>query len=83
MSMGRKRSLQLLVMQNGGQPGQVAINPAMVTHVRSASGPFTDIHFGEHKVTVAGTFEQVVARLTGEPEPTLAKAEIRNMLPLR
>lgn len=55
-------------MKKGGEPGQVAINPDKVTHVRTASGPFTDIYFGDHKIAVEGTFAQVVARLTGQPE---------------
>ena len=55
-------------MKKGGEPGEVAINPDLVTHVRTASGPFTDIYFGEHRVAVEGTFAQVVARLTGHAE---------------
>ncbi len=55
-------------MKKGGEPGNVAINPDKVTHVRSASGPFTDIYFGEHRVAVEGSFAQIVARLTGYPE---------------
>ena len=60
--------MKLIVMKKGGEPGQVAINPDKVTHVRTASGPFTDIYFGEHRVAVEGTFAQVVARLTGQAE---------------
>lgn len=55
-------------MKKGGEPGEVAINPDRVTHVRTASGPFTDIYFGEHRVAVEGTFAQVVARLTSSSE---------------
>ena len=58
--------MTLVVMKRGGQPGNIAINPELVTYVRSSSGPFTDIHFGEHHVSVEGSFEQVVARLTGQ-----------------
>ena len=58
--------MALVVMKRGGQPGNIAINPDLVTYVRSASGPFTDIHFGEHHVSVEGSFEQVVAKLSGE-----------------
>jgi hypothetical protein len=58
----------LIVMKRGGQPGTIAINPDLVTYVRSAAGPFTDIHFGEHHVSVEGSFEVVVARLTGDWE---------------
>ncbi|MEA3064599.1 MAG: hypothetical protein QOJ27_1045 [Sphingomonadales bacterium] len=60
--------MKLIVMKKGGEPGEVAINPDRVTHVRTASGPFTDIYFGEYRVAVEGTFAQVVARLTGESE---------------
>ena len=69
--------VKLIVMKKGGEPGQVAINPDKVTHVRTASGPFTDIYFGEHRVAVEGTFSQVVARLTGQAEevdPAAAKS---------
>lgn len=58
--------MTLVVMKRGGQPGNIAVNPELVTYVRSSSGPFTDIHFGEHHVSVEGSFEQVVARLTGQ-----------------
>jgi hypothetical protein len=60
--------VKLIVMKKGGEPGEVAINPDRVTHVRTASGPFTDIYFGDHRVAVEGTFAQVVARLTGQAE---------------
>ncbi len=60
--------MKLIIMKKGGEPGNVAINPDRVTHVRTASGPFTDIYFGEHRVAVEGTFAQVVARLNGESE---------------
>jgi hypothetical protein len=53
-------------MKRGGQPGNIAINPDRVTYVRSSLGPFTDIYFGEHHVSVEGSFEQVVAKLTGQ-----------------
>jgi hypothetical protein len=52
-------------MKRGGQPGKIAINTDLVTYVRSAPGPFTDIHFGEHQVSVEGSFEQVLHRLGG------------------
>ncbi len=66
--------MKLIVMKKGGEPGHVAINPDKVTHVRTASGPFTDIYFGEHRVAVEGTFSQVVARLTGQVEAPEAPA---------
>jgi len=69
------RTVKLIVMKKGGEPGQVAINPDKVTHVRTASGPFTDIYFGEHRVAVEGTFSQVVARLTGQAEETDSAAK--------
>ncbi len=59
--------MPLVLFKRGGQPGSIAINPERVTYVRSAAGPFTDIHFGEHHVSVDGTFEQVVAKLSGDP----------------
>lgn len=60
---------KLVVMRKGGG-GKVAINPDQVTHVRSAAGAFTDIFMGGQQVAVEGTFEEVVARLSGkEPQP--------------
>jgi len=53
---------RLIVMRKGGG-GKVAVNPELVTHVRSAAGAFTDIFFEGHQVAVEGTFEEVVARL--------------------
>jgi hypothetical protein len=51
-------------MRKGGG-GKVAVNPDLVTHVRSAAGAFTDIFFDGQQVAVEGTFEEVVARLSG------------------
>jgi hypothetical protein len=62
--------LAFVVMKRGGTPGKVAINTELVTYVRSAPGPFTDIHFGEHHVSVEGSFEQVLARLGAISEAT-------------
>jgi hypothetical protein len=53
----------LVIMKKGGG-GRVAINPEQVTHVRSATGAFTDVFFEGHQVAVEGTFEEVVARLS-------------------
>lgn len=78
---GAQQIVKLIVMKKGGEPGEVAINPDRVTHIRTASGPFTDIYFGEHRVTVEGTFAQVVARLTGESENSDAAA--KNWFPAR
>ena len=72
--------MPLIVMKRGGQPGNIAINPALVTYVRSSSGPFTDIHFGEHKVAVEGSLEYVLAKLAGNPaagQPPVARSWIK------
>ncbi|HYD14538.1 MAG TPA: hypothetical protein VEC11_16955 [Allosphingosinicella sp.] len=58
---------RLIVLKKGGG-GKVAVNTDHVTHVRSASGAFTDIFIGEQQVAVEGTFEEIVARLT-TPDP--------------
>jgi hypothetical protein len=56
-------------MRKGGG-GKVAVNPELVTQVRSSSGPFTDIFFDGQQVAVEGTFEEVVARLSaGDRKP--------------
>jgi hypothetical protein len=66
---------QFVIFRKGGEPGKVAINPNLVTEIRSSPGPYTDIHFGAHRVAVEGTFEQVADRLSGrgaggdEPPP--------------
>jgi hypothetical protein len=61
--------LKLVVLKRGGQTGQVAINVDKVTHVSSSPGAFTDVHFGEHRVAVEGSFQQVVARFSGGTDP--------------
>jgi hypothetical protein len=53
-------------MRRGGQRGEIAVNVERITHVAATPGPFTDIYFGEHQVTVEGTFHQVCNRLNGE-----------------
>ena len=58
--------MRFVTLKKGGEPGEVAINPAMVTHVRSMTGPYTDIYFGAHRVAVEGTFQQVVDKLARE-----------------
>lgn len=75
--------MKLIVMKKGGEPGEIAINPERVTYVRTASGPFTDIYFGDHRVTVEGTFQQVVARLTGAVERPEAPPAVKSWLPVR
>jgi hypothetical protein len=59
---GESKVTRLIVMRKAGG-GKVAVNPALVTHVRSATGAYTDIFFEGHQVAVDGTFEEVVARL--------------------
>ena len=71
--------MPLIVMKRGGQPGNIAINPALVTYVRSSSGPFTDIHFGEHLVSVEGSFDHVVAKLSGDPQAGM-QPPVRNWI---
>ena len=46
-----------------GGGGKVAINPDMVTYVRSANGAFTDVFFEGQQVAVEGTPEDVVRQL--------------------
>ena len=75
--------MKLIVMKKGGEPGEVAINPDRVTHVRAASGPFTDIYFGEHRVAVEGSFAQVVARLTSQGESADSGAAPKSWFPAR
>lgn len=55
--------MKFVLMRAGGEPGEVAINAELVTHVRSASGPFTDIYFRDHRVAVHGNFADVLKRL--------------------
>ena len=59
-------------MRKGGG-GKVAINPDLVTHVRSANGAFTDVFFEGQQVAVEGTFEDVVRQLSA-PERRAAPA---------
>jgi hypothetical protein len=74
--------LKLVILKKAGEPGDVAINPERVTHVRTGSGVFTDIFFGDHRVAVQGTFQEVVARLSGPQAPAAAEAP-RNWFPAR
>jgi len=68
---------KLVVMKKGGG-GKVAINPEQVTHVRSATGAFTDVFFDGHQVAVEGTFEEVVTLLSDQnrrmPQPMPGEA---------
>lgn len=75
--------MKLIIMKKGGEPGDVAINPELVTHIRAASGPFTDIYFGEHRVAVEGPFRQVVALLTKEGANMADRPEDKNWFPAR
>jgi hypothetical protein len=75
---------KLVVMKKGGG-GRVAINPEQVTHVRSATGAFTDVFFDGHQVAVEGTFEEVVALLSdmnrrAQQVPTPAFPEVQSGL---
>ena len=63
-----------LVMMKKGGGGRVAINPEQVTHIRSATGAFTDVFFNGHQVAVEGTFEEVVARLSDLSRPMSPEA---------
>ena len=56
--------MRLVIMKKGGESGEIAINPEMVTHIRSMSGPYTDIYFKDHRVAVEGSFRQVVEALS-------------------
>lgn len=57
-------------MRKGGG-GKVAINPDLVTHVRSANGAFTDVFFEGQQVAVEGTFEDVVRQLSAADRRTV------------
>ncbi|MDB5670531.1 MAG: hypothetical protein JWO25_1490 [Alphaproteobacteria bacterium] len=63
---------QFVILKKAGEPGKVAVNPAMVTEVRSASGPYIDVHFGDHRVAVEGSLQHIIALLSrpeGAPRP--------------
>jgi hypothetical protein len=75
--------VKLIVMKKGGEPGEVAINPDRITHIRSAPGSFTDIYFGEHRVAVEGSFAQVVARLAGHSDVPDPAAPAKSWFPAR
>lgn len=64
---------KLVVLRKGGG-GKVAVNPELVTFVRSATGAFTDVFFDGQQVAVEGTFEEVVSLLSladrRAPEPS-------------
>ncbi|HYI64590.1 MAG TPA: hypothetical protein VEW71_06865 [Allosphingosinicella sp.] len=68
---------RLVVFKKGGG-GKVAINPELVTYVRSAAGAFTDVFFDGHQVAVEGTFEETVTLLSlpdrRVPQPPVAAA---------
>ena len=63
--------VRFVTFKRGGQPGRVAVNPALVTDVRSSAGAFTDIYMGEHQVSVEGSFEQVLSMLSNQREPEM------------
>ena len=66
---------RLVVLKKGGG-GKVAVNPELVTYVRSAAGAFTDVFFDGQQVAVEGTFEEVVTLLSMPdrrvPQPPVA-----------
>ena len=66
--------MKLVIMKRGGQRGDVAVNCDAITHVASTPGPFTDIYFGDHQITVEGTFQQVCMRLSMQAGPAPAAA---------
>ena len=69
---------KLIVLKKGGG-GKVAINPDLVTYVRSAAGAFTDVFFEGQQVAVEGAFEEIVTLLSS-PErqaPELPQAEVQ------
>ncbi len=77
--------MRLVVIKKAGEPGKVAINPAQVTHLRSGPGNFVDVFFGDVKVAVEGTFEEVANKLCGEqvapPERDPAKSWYASVRP--
>ena len=74
--------MALVILKKAGEPGEVAINPDRVTHVRSTNSLFTDIFFGEQQVSVEGSFKQIVSLLAhpdragtaATPAPAIAEA---------
>ena len=58
--------MRYVVLTKAGEPGKIAINPALVTHLRQNPGNFVDLFFGETKVAVAGSFEDVVNKLCND-----------------
>ena len=71
MPRGDEVDVKLVVFRKGGEAGEVAINPEHVSHVRTASGPFTDIYIGDQRIAVEGSFSHVLAKLTGCVEPAV------------
>ena len=54
---------KFVVLRKGGG-GKIAVNPELVTFVRSATGAFTDLFFDGQQIAVEGTFEEVVNLLS-------------------
>lgn len=75
--------MKLVVLRKGGG-GKVAVNPELVTHVRSAAGAFTDIFFDGQQVAVEGTFEEIVRALSTPerrmPPPQGPRADDGNLV---
>jgi len=57
---------RFVVLKRGGSIERVAINVDLVTDVHSTPGKFTDIFCGGRQIAVEGTFEHIVAQLSGE-----------------
>ena len=55
---------QFVILKRAGESGKVAVNPALVTEVRSSSGPYIVFHFVDDRIAVEGTLLQVVAMLS-------------------
>ena len=57
--------MRFVVFKKAGESGRIAINADLATYVRSGPGNFVDVHFGDVKVAVEGTFDEVVNKLAG------------------
>ncbi|MEA3045288.1 MAG: hypothetical protein QOH47_3126 [Sphingomonadales bacterium] len=82
----RRCALAKLVVMKKGGGGKVAINPEQVTHIKSATGAFTDVFLSGQQVAVEATFEEVVALLSEphrraeEKQPPAPGAEQRGLV---
>ena len=76
VARGEVNLAKFLVMRKGGG-GKVAINPELVTHIRSANGAFTDVFFEGQQVAVEGAFEDVVRQLSAADRRAPASGQPR------